>query len=83
MSENVENLIVEHLKGLRNELRDFRAEHQRDMEDLRQRFTHVERAMAGIKRDQANQYEDAARQQVGIDALLKRVERIERRLDLS
>ncbi len=82
MAESVENLIIEHLKALRNELRDFRAQHDLDMEDLRQRLSHLERAMAGVKRDQAGQYEDSARQQVVLDQLTKRIERIEKRLEL-
>ncbi len=83
MIDNVENLILEHLKALRNELRDFRARHEQDMDDLKFRLVTIERGQAGMKHEAADQYDNYIRQQVNIDQLTKRIERIERRLELS
>lgn len=82
MTDNVENLVLEHLRLLRNELRDFRHRHDEDMADLKQRMTTLERGIAGMKRDGAEMYDDHARQQAVIDRLAERVDRIERRLEL-
>lgn len=83
MVTEVDNLLLEPLKSLRNELRDFRAQHERDMDDLRARLSHLDQSMVGVKRDQVGQFEDAARQQVSIDSLATRIARIEQRLELS
>ncbi len=83
MTDKVENLILEHLKALRNELRDFRARHEQDMDDLKFRLATIERGQAGMKHEAADQYDNYIRQQVNIDQLTKRIERIERRLELS
>jgi archaellum component FlaC len=82
MTENVENLVLEHLRALRNELREFRTRHDEDMSDIKQRLTTLERGIGGMKRDAAELYEDHARQQASIDRLAERIDRIERRLEL-
>jgi uncharacterized coiled-coil protein SlyX len=81
MTENVENLVLEHLRALRNELREFRTRHNEDMSDIKQRLTMLERGIGGMKRDTAELYDDHARQQAGIDRLAERVDRLERRLE--
>lgn len=45
MPENIDNIVIEHLKSLRIELREFRSLHESDISDLKQRLTHVERGM--------------------------------------
>jgi archaellum component FlaC len=82
MTENVENLVLEHLRALRNELREFRTRHDEDMSDIKQRLTTLERGIGGMKRDAAELYEDHARQQASIDRLAERIDRIERHLEL-
>lgn len=82
MADETANLIIEHLKALRNELQAFRTQYDQDQADLRSRLNHVELGIAGLKRDQSHSYEDAARQQLSIDRLTERIERIERRLEL-
>jgi uncharacterized coiled-coil protein SlyX len=82
MTDNIENLVLEHLRSLRNELRDFRTRHDADMSDIKQRLTTLERGIAGMKRDSAELYDDHARQQAAIDRLSERMDRIERRLEL-
>lgn len=83
MTDNVENLVLEHLKSLRNELRDFRTRHDQDMDDLKYRLTSIERGQANMKHETADHYENYVRQQVSLDQVIKRLERIERRLELS
>lgn len=83
MTENVENLILEQLKGFRNEFRDFRARYDQDIEDIKHRLTVLERGQASMKHDTADQYDNYVRQQVVIDQLSKRIEHIERRLELA
>ena len=83
MTENTENLLLEMLKGLRNEVRDFRVRFENDMDDLKARMSSLESAMVGVKREVTQGDEVDARQQVLLDRIIKRLERIERRLELE
>ena len=80
MTENTENLLIEMLKGLRNEVRDFRVRFENDMDDLKARMSSLESAMVGVKREVTQGDEVDARQQVLLDRIIKR---IERRLELE
>lgn len=82
MSDNVENLILEHLKGFRNEFRDFRTKYDQDIDDIKHRLTTIERGQGGMKHDAADQYDNYVRQQISIDQLAKRIEHLERQLEL-
>ena len=81
--ENVENIIIEHLKSLRSEVAAMRAEVQAEFKDVKARLSHLDSSMAGVRRDGALAAEDFARQQVSIDSLVDRIQRIEKRLELS
>ena len=83
MTENIDSLILEHLKGFRNEFKSFKSKYDEDMKDLKFRLTTLERGIGGMKRETADLYEDHARQQSAIDRLTDRIDKIERRLDLS
>jgi len=83
MTENIDNLILEHLKGFRNEFKTFKSKYDEDMKDLKARLTTLERGIGSMKRETADLYEDHARQQAAIDRLTDRIDKIERRLDLS
>jgi predicted nuclease with TOPRIM domain len=79
MTENVENLVLEHLRAIRagqdrieNELRD-----------LKGRVSAVETGLNGVRRDLVALAEASARLQVAMDRLGDRVDRIERRLELQ
>ena len=48
MTESVENLLLEHLKALRNELREFRNEFHSETENLKQRMSALETAMINV-----------------------------------
>jgi len=56
---------------------------QKQFKDVKQRLNHVEMSIAAMRRDQAMDSADTARQQASIDSLVERIQRIERRLELS
>ena len=79
MTDNVENLILEHLKRFQATLE--RIEGRLDELTVRQAETHA--AVLGVRRDQVNDAEIAAHLQVQLDAVRGRLDRIERRLELT
>ena len=81
--ENVDNIIIEHLKSLRSDVAAMRSDMQAEFKDVKARLSHLDASMAGVRRDGALAAGDFARQQVSIDALVERIQRIERRLELS
>ena len=78
MTDNGENLMIDHLKHIRGRV-DRIAE---DMTDVKLRLSSLESAMVHVKREVSSGDETDARQQVSLDRLADRIERIERRLDL-
>ena len=78
MSENVENLILEHLRGMRAS--QERVEHE--LREIKNRITSVEAGVAGIRRDAAHDNDKIVQQQIDLDQLNERIERIEKRLEL-
>ena len=78
MNENVENLVLEHLRHIRGRV-DQIAD---DVGDLKQRMSGLESAMNLVRREVALGDETDARQQLTLDKLNVRIERIERRLEL-
>jgi archaellum component FlaC len=78
MTENVESLVLDHLRHIRGRVDQI----GEDIQDLKHRMSSLESAMVGVKREITHGDETDARQQVSIDRLLERVERIERRLEL-
>jgi hypothetical protein len=76
---NIDNLILEHLKR-------FQAGQERvviELKEIKSRLSQLEISVAGIRGDIAHVSGDQARQQVAIDGLAERIERIERRLELA
>lgn len=53
MSDNVENLILEHLRGMRGS--QERVEHE--LREIKNRITGLEAGVAGIRRDSAHDNE--------------------------
>ncbi|WP_123105014.1 hypothetical protein [Acidithiobacillus sulfuriphilus] len=82
MTDNIENLLLEHLKALRNEVAILRIEMHDEFRDLKQRVTSLEAALVRLRGDLVGMQEDAYRQQSRIDQIVDRIERIERRLEL-
>jgi uncharacterized protein (UPF0335 family) len=78
MTDNVEDVIIEHLRHIRGRV-DRIAE---DMSDMKHRMSSLESAMVLVKREVSAGDETDVRQQVSLDRLLDRIDRIERRLEL-
>ena len=83
MNENVDNLITEHLKGLRSEVQTLRTEMHSEFRDVKLRLASVETSMVGVKHESADIRGDVVRQQGSIDSLLERIQRLKKRLELS
>ena len=77
--ENIENLILEHLK--RFQAGQDRIE--RKLEEVVTRLGNLEIGVASVRRDFAHSEENAAAMSVRVDRLNERLERIERRLELA
>ncbi|MHB8850102.1 MAG: hypothetical protein ACYC45_03205 [Acidithiobacillus ferriphilus] len=79
MTDNTENLMLEHLKR-------FQAGQDRiekKLDEVVSRLGNLEMSVAGIRRDLAHLEENDAIMSVRMDRLNERVERIERRLELA
>lgn len=81
--ENVERLILEHLKGLRSDVAGVRTSMQEEFKDLKHRVTQLAMQVVGSRRDSSSTQEDVYRQQGSIDTIKDRLDRIERRLELQ
>lgn len=77
--ENVENIIIEHLK--RFQAGQDRIE--REIKEVKGRMSQLEIGIASIRGDLAHLSGDQARQQVSVDALSERIDRLERRLEIA
>jgi len=56
MTEKVDNLVLEHLRAIRADVGSIKD----DVREVKHRLTSLEGAVAGLKRDQAASYADAA-----------------------
>ena len=79
MAENVDNLMLEHLKRFQATLE--RIENKIGELTTRQNETHS--AVISLRRDQAQDAEVSAHLQVQLDAVRERLDRIERRIELT
>jgi hypothetical protein len=79
MTENAENLLLEHLTRIQAEQA---ASRERDRE-IMMRLGQMETMIARIGRDKAYAYEEQVEGRHAVDALKDRVERIERRLEIG
>ena len=82
MAENMDNLVLEHLRALRSDIQTLRTEMHFEFKDVKHRLSTLEVAMSSVKRDQAETMADYARQQMNIDHVVERIQLIERRLEL-
>lgn len=74
-----DNLVLEHLRYIRAAVDELRI----DAREVKGRLTALEQGLAAVRRDLGFSAETDARIQGQLDRLSDRVERIERRLDLS
>ena len=82
MGDNVKNLILEHLSVLRSEIQTMRTEMHTEFKDVKLRMSSIEAAMVSTKHESADIRGDYVRQQVSIDNIVERIQRIEKRLEL-
>jgi len=82
MADAIEHPILEKFCAMRNQVGSLQSEMSSEFADVKYHINRLENAVAGIRRDEAGQEEDIARQQAYIDRLMERVQRIERRLEL-
>ena len=81
--ENVENIVLEQLRALRNEILAFRAENQNEFSEIKHRLTRVESSIAAMRGENVGTQEDVYRQQGVIDQIKERLQRIEKRLEIA
>ncbi|MCF8169199.1 MAG: hypothetical protein K9K38_07590 [Rhodoferax sp.] len=79
MADEISNLILEHLK--RFQAGQDRIE--RELKEIKGRLSQLEIGVASVRGDLAHQSGDQARQQLSMDTLADRIDRIERRLELA
>ena len=72
MTENIENLILEHLRAIRNTL-----------DDHGDRLNRIELRLSTIEQTVGSLYALSGSDRETMNAIIRRVERIERRLELS
>jgi len=79
MVDTIENLMLEHLKRFQTTQDQI----LRELQLVTQRLGHLETAVARLGRDQSSTYEEQILDRHATDKLRERVDRIERRLELS
>jgi hypothetical protein len=62
---------------------ELRGEVRREFKDVKQRLSSMEVSLIDLRRDDLHTDSNVARQQVTIDELLDRIQRIEKRRDMS
>lgn len=82
MAADVENLVLEQLRLLRNEVQSFRADLLAETSDIKHRLSMLESAVLSVRRDTVSTDTELARHQAVMDRFAQRLERIERRLEL-
>ena len=83
MTESVENLVLEQLRGLRNQIEGMRTEMRSEFQDVKHRLGRLEIAITVSRRDNIGTQEDVYRQQEAMERMNARIERIEKRLELA
>ena len=79
MPENIDNLVLEHLRAIRADI----AAVKEDTREIKARLAVVESGVAGLRRDNGDFASSIAAQHLSYDRLADRVERIEQRLNLA
>lgn len=79
MSENIDNLILEHLRAIRADMTK-----QKDtMEEIKYRLISIDERLTLVEKGVANLHGDMAFLQSRMDKQGERIERIETRLELA
>ncbi len=83
MSNDVDNIVLEHLKALRTELKDMRITILGEFKDVKARLGTLESGQASIVQHIGHLGSSIAGQQVAIDRMSERIDRVESRLELT
>lgn len=75
---HMDNLILEHLRAMRTDLADVKS----DISDIRQSMSSIDGSVIDLRRSYLHLHEDVAMQQLSMEKMVERVQRIERRLEL-
>ena len=78
MNDNIDSLVLEHLRHIRAKVDQI----SEDINELKHRTSGLESSMVLVKREVTQGDETDARQQVSLDKLSERIQRIEARLEL-
>jgi uncharacterized coiled-coil protein SlyX len=78
MTDNLESLVLEHLRAIRA----TQADHGERFSRIESRLSNLEVTVAGMRRDLAHMYGEVVEQHASYDRLAARIDRIERRLEL-
>lgn len=78
MAEEINSLVLEHLRAIRTDIRDIK-ETLRDQGHL---FGRLEISLASMRREQSGDAENVALMGLRVDRLVEDVERIKHRLEL-
>jgi septal ring factor EnvC (AmiA/AmiB activator) len=79
MTDNIDNIVLEHLRAIRAEI----ASVKEDTREIKSRLIIVESGIASLRRDGGDFAASIADQHLRYDRLSDRIDRIEKRLDLS
>ena len=79
---NVGNATLKLLQVMRSEMSGMRSDMQNEFRDVKGRLSHLESSITASRRDGVLVSEDFARQQVSIDSIVERIQRIEKRIEL-
>ena len=83
VDEYIDTLIIENAKGIRREVQTLRGEMHSAFRDPKHRLASVETTNIAAKHESADIRGDYVRQQVSLDNLLERIQRLEKRRELS
>ena len=79
MSQNIENLLLEHMKRMQAEMAAIR----HDTAEIKNRMGSVETGIARISQNEAANYAEIIENRHMFDRLSERVERLEKRLEIA
>jgi hypothetical protein len=79
MTDNMENIIIEHLRAIRGDVGSVGA----DVSEIKSRLTSIDERLTLVEKGTANIHGDMALLQLRLDRQGDRIERIEKRLDLA
>lgn len=83
MTDSTENLVLEHLKTLRSELKEMRTAIHGEFKDVKARLGALEAGQASVIQHIGHLGSSIAGQQVAIDRMSERIDRVEHRLELA